>query len=216
MASVNQQRMFVEEYMPSFGIENLWSSSANPQNIRRQKNMPSTPRRQNAAQGSLNQNSQYATPMCRSFVPTNSLQLSFPKAMIKSSTSLVGSCYVHKMISGEVIDYQSVEKRPRTVFEIRRINASPSMRLDVASSSVVCPLPVTQRVLLLIEMDVFLGDCCQGYETSKIQTPYTDISFWIETRTESPRLGIGVIKSYLRKASDWLLNFLGRDSLRAQ
>jgi hypothetical protein len=111
--------MFVEEYMPSFGTENLWSSSANPQNIRRQKNLPSTPRRQNAAQGSLNQNSQYATPMCRSFVPTNSPAVELPESNDKVFYKLVGACYVHKMMNGEVIDYQSVEKRPRTVFEIR-------------------------------------------------------------------------------------------------
>lgn len=42
-----------------------------------------------------------------------------PESNDKVFYKLVGACYVHKMISGELIDYQSVEKRPRTVFEIR-------------------------------------------------------------------------------------------------
>jgi hypothetical protein len=32
---------------------------------------------------------------------------------------LIGECYVHRMMNGEAVDYQNVEKLPRILFEIR-------------------------------------------------------------------------------------------------
>jgi hypothetical protein len=42
-----------------------------------------------------------------------------PKSQQQLFYQLIGECYVHKMMNGEAIDYQKVQKLPRELFEIR-------------------------------------------------------------------------------------------------
>jgi hypothetical protein len=62
---------------------------------------PNTPRRTSSPLGSVDATS------------------ASPQPDIKIFYRMIGECYVHRMMNGEAIDYQSIQALPKVVFEIR-------------------------------------------------------------------------------------------------
>jgi hypothetical protein len=75
--------------------------------------------RRDVANIAFSPDSQQTTSMPNDSMPTNGPVVESPESDHRVFYKLIGECYVHGMMNGEAIDYQSVEKLPRTLFEIR-------------------------------------------------------------------------------------------------
>ena len=90
---------------------------------------PETPRKRSRSAVTPTTPSQFIrpdrarTPMSRQtspdFATFDSLPPEPPKADMNVFYSLIGECYVHRMMDGEAIDYQTEERLPKVLFEIR-------------------------------------------------------------------------------------------------
>jgi len=81
--------------------------------------LPSMLRRREVTNRAFSPDPQQITPMPNDAVPTNAPVVEPPESDHRVFYKLIGECYVHEMMNGEAIDYQSVEKLPRILFEIR-------------------------------------------------------------------------------------------------
>jgi hypothetical protein len=116
--AVAAQWMPVQQTEPPFDDQGVWGrDNDTPQESEivppftplqsPKRNIADTPRRR-----------RITSPVPPFRVPTPPVQET-PRADAKVFYKLIGECYVHRMMNGEAVDYQSVEKLPKAIFEIR-------------------------------------------------------------------------------------------------